>query len=229
MGFDYDRTKGNIGADDLDTKDRKDLLDKFKDSGGQIIKEFDSTAAGSAKKGSAGGKGTLSRPSKVKMPSEIAREEARLESEKVALRRQAEKEAEKSISNFFSKIKLQLKCSFGGVSNYGSANAKAKIIRQIIENGRRAAMEFNILGSDLFHSDPKIAKTIQKELDKENFLYMELLERGHEIYNSHNFESISEAYHSSGDGNVELRFIRDPIAKIYGELYYFYNFWIGMK
>lgn len=230
MGYNYDRTKRNIGADDLDSRARKDMLNKFQGAGGEVIREYDENhpAPGQesprqrAARGAGGGGAPRHR--EVKMPSELAREKARQEQERIARQKAEAKARVDRLGNFWSRIQIQFKAAFAGVSSLGSRRVKARTMQAIVNRGRRALMEFNILGSDLFHSDPATGAKITSRLDEIDPLYMELMERAQKMFRSELFEQLSGTI-ADANSEASLDDLREPVAELYCELYYFYPFY----
>jgi hypothetical protein len=234
MGYNYDKTRSNIKVENLSQDEQKNMFKKLRGGGGKVIKEKKEAPPkpepGRGRRpatvvGGKHGSKAAGRKGNFKLPSEMAREKTRSEYDKKARIRAQEKQFEASISGFWARIQIHFKCWIAGVSPFGSKKARAKVMELIGDQGKSAVMECNILGSDLFHSDPVVAKKIAEELDHKNYLYMEVLERGHKLYKSAMFNELLDPYTANRGSDVELSKIRRPLVNLYRELYYLYPYY----
>ena len=109
--YEFDDTRSAIGANELDAQERKEMLDRFKSAGGQVLREKsvaekaeDARRAAEAKSGA--GAGGQSRPvggvgggsgTETKLPSQLRREREREESDKAQRARQEYEKALKKL------------------------------------------------------------------------------------------------------------------------------------
>ncbi|MCB1319539.1 MAG: hypothetical protein KDK34_04780, partial [Leptospiraceae bacterium] len=192
--YEFDKTRKSIRSNELASDDRKDMLQKFRGAGGEVLREK-SLRKEEPDSGSGGGRraGGGSAPD-IKMPSELARERNRAQAEKqAAARRQAERE-EKEATSFMARFFLKLRCKMGGVTPFGSDMVSPKFLSILNLDAKRAIMECQILGNDLFMNNAKIARTIVKELDDKNPLLVELIQRASELYNRNELSELVGNY-----------------------------------
>ena len=132
--YEFDQTRSAIGANEMDNAERKEMLERFKSSGGQVLKEKsiaekaeDARKAAEAKAGGAaargvgvGGGGGGGLP-ETKLPSELRREREREESDKAQRARQEYEKALKKISGAGARFMIKLRCFLGGALRHSQA------------------------------------------------------------------------------------------------------------
>ncbi|HRP69467.1 MAG TPA: hypothetical protein PLY93_08045 [Turneriella sp.] len=228
--YEFDKTRSAIGADDLDGSERKEMLERFKSVGGQVLKEkslaekqADARRAKEAKMGSASprsvGGGALQ---ETKLPSELRREKEREESEKIQRARQEYEKALKKISGPGARFMIRLRCFLSGVSPFSGKAIKPSFVHFLNLEIKQALIEFNLIGNDLFVQRPSIGKKIMHNLDAKNPLLMEALEYAHHIYNSEYFAPFISA--AQTNSQVSLEAGAASIKSIYRALYLLYPF-----
>ena len=217
--MEYDRTRKAIRAENLDQQSRRDMMDRLKGAGGEIRSEKalrSDTSTGSASRGKPAGRGT---PDK-KMPSDLARERLRMESEARASARRSMMEAEKEATGFMARFSIKLKCRLSGVTPFGRNVVYPRFMSSLNLDAKRAVMECNILAKDLFSSNPEIGRTIIKELDKKQPLYVELIERAADLYNPTEIGDLTSPYNAAPSTPVPLDAIRAALFSFLRKLYY---------
>ncbi|HNJ65889.1 MAG TPA: hypothetical protein PKW28_08340, partial [Turneriella sp.] len=132
--YEFDETRSAIGANELDNQERKEMLERFKSAGGQVLKEKslaerqeDARRAAEARSAGAGrgvgvsGGGGVA---ETKLPSELRREREREESEKAQRARQEYEKALKKISGPGARFMIRMRCFLAGVAPFGGKSVK---------------------------------------------------------------------------------------------------------
>ncbi len=220
--MEYDKTRKSIKAQDLGKKDRKELMQKFQGAGGQVqtersVRDQQEEAAGGGRGGGRRGVGVGEAP---KLPSQIAREKARAEADREGAVRRMRDAEEKEATSFFARFSIKLKCWMGGVTPYGSDLVQPKVLSKFNLDAKRAIMECQILGNDLFMNNRKTAQTIMKELDQKNPLLVELIERASKLYDRGELSDLVSSYTPGSRIPVHLDSIRAPAFTLLRKLYY---------
>ncbi len=222
--FEFDRTRKAIKTDHLSEGDRKHLMDKFSGAGGSVQKERalkkeePAGGAGAGRGGSAGGRG--GQDDGPKLPSQLAREQARSEGDRTARLRKMREEEEAAVSNFFARFSIKLGCRMSGLTPYGQNLVFPAFMSKVNLEAKRALMECSIMGNDLFMSNPKTGQAITRELDQKNPLFVELIERASKLYDRAELSELTSAYNAAPHVPVPLDAIRIPLFSLLRKLYY---------
>lgn len=232
--YEFDQTRSAIGANEMDNAERKEMLERFKSSGGQVLKEKslaekqeEARRAAEARAGGGGGSrgvgvgGGAGLP-ETKLPSELRREREREESEKAQRARQEYEKALKKISGAGARFMIKLRCFLAGVAPFGGRVIKPSFVKFLNLELKQALIEFNLIGNDLFLQRPTIGKKIMQNLDNRNPLLMETLEYAHHMYNSEYFNAFSNA--AQANAAVPLDTASAALKSIYRTLYILYPF-----
>lgn len=220
--MEFDKTRKAIGVNNLNAGDRKDLLGKFTDAGGKVLSERslkDESADEKGGKGGSGKKGGAGSP-ESRLPSEIARERRRQELEQNAQLKKALEKEEKEVSGFMSRFMIRLKCKLSGVAHFSEDLVTPGFLSRLNLDTKRALMEANITGNDLFSLNPEIGKTITKELDKTNPILVEIIKRAAELYDRSEMADLTSVYSSNQDTPVMLPVIETALKNLLRKLYY---------
>lgn len=233
--FEFDDTRSAIGANELDAQERREMLDRFKSAGGQVLREKsvaekadDARRAAEAKAGGmpgrgvgVGGSGGGAIPEN-KLPSQLRREREREESDKAQRTRQEYEKALKKLSGPGAKFMIRLRCFLAGATPFSGKQLKPQFVQFINLELKQALIEFNLIGNDLFLQRPSIGKKIMHGLDAKNPLLMETLEYAHHIYNSEYFAAFATAAQTNSSVLVES--VSASLKSIYRTLYILYPF-----
>ena len=225
--FEFDDTRAAIRADDLDKNERKEMLEKFKSVGGQVMRErsvTDSPQSGKSGSGKSdsGSRGVGGGVIENKLPSEMLRDKQRQEAEKVQRSRAEYEKALKKLSGAGARFMIRLRCFLAGLTPFSKPEIKPGFMAFLNLEVKQALVEFNLLGNDLFVQRPTIGKKIMHSLDAKNPLMMETLEFAHRMYNSEIFSPILN-YGQDGSSAPVDRVIQS-LKQIYKGLYLLYPF-----
>ncbi len=231
--YEFDDTRAAIGANELDMAERKEMLERFKSAGGQVLrekslaeKEAEARRAAEARSGGAGGvssrtAGGGSLP-EVKLPSELRREQAREEAERAQRARAEYEKALKKLKGPGARFMVKLRCFLAGVTPFAGKVIKPGFVQFLNLELKQALIEFNLIGNDLFLQRPSIGKKIMQSLDAKNPLLMETLEYAHHMYNSEYFNAFATA--AQNNAGVPVESAAAAIKSIYRALYILYPF-----
>jgi hypothetical protein len=221
--MEFDKTRKAIGAEKLQGQDRKAMMEKLASAGGHVLNERslkDNSQPGSDADSKGGQRSASSGGGDFRMPSEIAREKRRIESEKQAqMRRHMESEI-KSITGFTARFIIKLKGSMAGITHFSSDSVTVKFMSQLNLDAKRAVMECSILANDLFMSNPAIGREIVKELDSKGPIYTEVIERSAKLYDRTELAELTSAYSANPDSPVPLTTVRRAVFSLLRKLYY---------
>ena len=171
--MEFDRTRKAIGLEKLDNQSRRDMLGKFTSAGGEVKKERSLHEETGPQAGSGSG---------AMLPSQLAREQIRLEAERRAKMRVRLVEEDRRAGSFLARFFLKLRCRLQGLSPFGAAEVLPGFMSRLNLNLKRALMECHILGRELFSMEGSVANQILKELDQKHPLYAELISRAALMY-----------------------------------------------
>ncbi len=228
--MEFDRTRKAIGAEQLGSKDRKELMQKLAGAGGEVLseralqKQREAAAGGASGSGSGrgggagagGGRGGVD----VRLPSQLARERMLEEGERAAQIRRLREQEEKAATSFFARLGLKIRCKMRGLAPYGADMVMPRFLSRLNLDAKRAIMECQILGNDLFLSNRKTAVTIVKELDQKNPLLAELLQRAADLYDRNELSELVAGYSPSAENSVSIDSMRAPMFSLLRRLYY---------
>lgn len=220
--MEFDRTRKAIKADKLKDKDRREMLEKLSDAGGQVMKERAvHPVTGEPEKGEKGrSEKKYEMPGEARLPSEIARERSREEQDRQAMIRKYREQMEREASSFTARLIVKLKCALKGIAPFGRNVVRPEFMSLLNLDLKRAVMECHIMGNDLLASDPNIAKKIVKELDQRQPIYAELIERASTLYNRTTLNNLTAFYSANPDMEVPFSEIRSPLLTMLRSLYY---------
>ncbi|WCL47993.1 hypothetical protein [Leptospira sp. GIMC2001] len=230
----FDQTKKAIGLGNLDDSSRKDMFEKFKSAGGEVVKEkkakleaekkdrpqpkvrqgnvsrteFD--RSGGKSSGGRSGSGSSSGDSKSSQSSSKNSVDASAA-------------YEKEISSFTARFAIKLKCWFARVTPFGIAEVTPACMGIFARDMKSALMEFQMVGNELLGNGSYSPK-ITQALDKVNPLIVEVLGMGHKLYNSVDVNELTEMYQLSPDRGVPIDRIKDPLIRIFKKLYVLYPY-----
>ncbi|MBX7058733.1 MAG: hypothetical protein K1X75_11765 [Leptospirales bacterium] len=218
--MEFDRTRKAIGAKNLDRADRKQMMDKLASAGGQVLGERavrgeQEEGAGGNRSGRSGGGG-----GDFKLPSQLAREKQREDAERQAQIRKMLESEERAASSFLARFGLKFRCMMAGITPFGRDVARPDFLSKLNLDAKRAIMECQILGNDLFLNNRDVAIKIVKELDLKNPILAELIQRSSDLYDRAELTEIVGSYSPSNPSPVALDSIRAPVFSLLRKLYY---------
>lgn len=235
--YEFDATRKAIGANDLDNAERKEMLDRFKSGGGQVLKEkslqerqeearrsANERALGGAPRrgGSSAPGGNRGPDTETKLPSELRREKEREEADKAQRARLDYEKSIKKLKGPGARFMIRLRCFLAGVTPFAGNQIKPSFVKFLNLELRQALVEFNLIGNDLFLQRPSIGKKIMQNLDQKNPLLMETLEYAHHMHKNEYFSPFANA--AQAGAPVPLESAAAAIKSIYRTLYILYPY-----
>lgn len=221
--MEFDNTRKAIKAHDLKENDRKELIQKFTGAGGKVLTEraLKEEQSGATRKRSEGGEKRGSSGGFVdnRLPSEIAREKNRKELEKQNEIQKALAREEAEARSFINRFIIRVKARMAGIAGFSQQDASPYIMSRINLDVKRALMEANITANDLFMANPGTGKQIIKELDDKNPVYVELIEKGADLYDRLELARLTDDYNSNPDTPVPFVVIKPPLYSLLKKLY----------
>jgi hypothetical protein len=230
----FDKTKKAIGLNSMDDSSRKDMLDKFKSAGGQIIKEkkveeesakknrpapkiiqgqvsrneFDRSGGGSGGRGGSSRSGSKRKDSSADSSSSPASAQAAYE---------------KELSSFPNRFAIKLKCWFARVTPFGSSLVTPAMMGIFARDLKAALMEMKLAGNELL-TNSNYSPKITQALDKVNPAIIELLAMGHKLYDDSELSDLIQPYQAAPDQYVAIERIKQPLYSIFKKLYILYPY-----
>lgn len=224
--MEFDQTRKAIRIKGLDAGDRKKMLEKFTSAGGRILKEKSLPQEGTDEKsGRKREKKSYKYDSpEIKLPSQLDRERMRAESERLAALRSERYLTEREATGLLSRLIIKIKCRFAGIASFSQNMVMTSFMSRLNLELKRAVMECNLLGNDLFLNNPATGKKICAALDSIQPIFIELIGRAARLYNYAELVELTAPYVEHPDEPVPFDAIRAPVFSILRKLYYLKQF-----
>jgi hypothetical protein len=216
-----DKTKENIGVDNLEESSKKELFNKFVEAGGEVIKE-------NRKKGFT----DFDREKQRKHRQRIDAHREKLQSQKTD---KPPKKPERSVTKgigevpkrkkpnrvilFFEKFYIRLRLYFTGVTDFSAIYLKSKFLNRFNIEYNPSLMEMQILYMDIFKGNQQRANLILNKLDEIRLLYYELIEKIAGIYDRSTANRIVDEFRSNLDTPQSVLDVKEPTMTIFKKLY----------
>ncbi len=216
---DLDKTKENIGVDKLDQKARKDLFDRFVESGGEIIsdrrkrrpmvidrdkqREYQTRLDGHARKV----KQSESKAPKKTSPTKISAGSAKTAP------------GESRFSRFMNRVKVAFHLRFLRITKSRGFYFNFKFLERFNNSYKPALMEVQVQYLNLFKRDPAHGRRITQRLDKANPLFYEVIEMIGNIYDKITADQIVDHYINFPDVPKKVADLKEPLLELFRRLY----------
>ncbi|TGL73996.1 hypothetical protein [Leptospira jelokensis] len=234
---DFDNTKRAIGVGKLDDSQRKDMFNKFKSAGGEVIKEKPPAKEDDGRKSRPEPKvrqGTVSRggdesrsgsrggsSSSGRSPS---KEDANVSKSQIDSKAQYEKE----ISSFTARFSIKLKCWLARVTPFGSSDLTPKFMHDFSIRAKQALIELQYSGNELL-ANQQYSPQLSKALDRINPLLVELLAMGQKLYNGPELTDITEPIMTAPESPVAIERVKNQIYSLFKRMYILYPYQETLK
>ncbi|TGM39846.1 hypothetical protein [Leptospira biflexa] len=233
---DFDNTKRAIGVGKLDDSQRKDMFNKFKSAGGEVIKEKTPPKEDDSKKSRPEPK---IRQSTVSRGSDEGRSGSRggsgssgnnSKQDSNSLKSQADSKAqyEKEISSFAARFSIKLKCWLARVTSFGSSDLTPKFMHDFSIRGKQALIELQYSGNELL-ANQQYSPQLSKALDRINPLLVELLAMGQKLYNGPELTDITEPIMTAPESPVAIERVKTQIYSLFKRMYILYPYQETLK
>ncbi|TGM33160.1 hypothetical protein EHQ75_05140 [Leptospira levettii] len=232
---DFDNTKRAIGVGKLDDSQRKDMFNKFKSAGGEVIKEKTPAKDDDNKKSRPEPK---VRQSTVSRGNEDSRQgnrggsgggsPSKQDSSSSKSQLDSKAQYEKEISSFSARFSIKLKCWLARVTSFGSSDLTPKFMHDFSIRGKQALIELQYSGNELL-ANQQYSPQLSKALDRINPLLIELLAMGQKLYNGPELTDITEPIMTAPESPVAIERVRNQIYSLFKRMYILYPYQETLK
>jgi hypothetical protein len=212
-----DKTKDNIGITKLDNKTRKELFEKFIDSGGKVIEEK------APKKPI-----TINRENQKKLQKRSPGypdkniKKAKPKTTETKPVQPARTPTNRDINSFLfriNKLTLRFKLKFLGITGFNGRYFTNKFFNKFNTVYKPALMEIQILYFEIFRKNLSIGKNITGKLDRLKPQYFELIEMTGNIFDKIIADQIIEQYINFPDVLKKVSELREPLLQLMKKIY----------
>lgn len=235
---DFDNTKRAIGVGKLDDSQRKDMFNKFKSAGGEVIKEKTpakeddnkksrpepKVRQGSVSRGSDEGRSSSRGGGSSSQGRSPSKEDANANKSQLDSKAQFEKE----ISSFSARFSIKLKCWLARVTPFGSSDLTPKFMHDFSIRAKQALIELQYSGNELL-ANQQYSPQLSKTLDRINPLLVELLAIGQRLYNGPELTDITEPIMTAPESPVAIERVRNQIYSLFKRMYILYPYQETLK
>jgi hypothetical protein len=212
-----DKTKENIGVSRLDEKTRKNLFEKFVESGGRVIDEknirrqlvIDRSLQKEYLKKIGGYSDTAGKPARAKTE----------ETKGPSVAKKPEQSGINSLALFFSRLKIRFKLKFLGVTGFSGYFFSDRFFRKFNHSYKPALMDIQILFLDIFRRNPSVGRNITAKLDNIKPVYYELIEMVGNLFDKINVDQILEQYVNYPEVPKKTAELKGQILQLYKKLH----------
>jgi len=215
---DIDKTKDNIKLHELDDFQKRELFNRFKDAGGEVISEREKrrNLTIDRKKQAEHQKRLDEHYRRSKLLSE--KEPKPQGGRKVQTSGNARSNS-LSKSDFFSRLRIRMRLRLYGVTGFNTVFFSSKFFKRFNNEYKKSLMELQLIYFYFFKSDVKTGNRIVNRLDKMNPMYFELIEKIGEIFDQMRLDQILEHYRVFPDVSKPLSELANPINELFREIY----------
>lgn len=234
---DFDNTKRAIGVGKLDDSQRKDMFNKFKSAGGEVIKEKTTPKEDDSKKNRPEPKvrqGTVSRGGdegrsgsrggSASSGGNASKQDTNTYKSQADSKAQYEKE----ISSFGARFSIKLKCWLARVTSFGSSDLTPKFMHDFSIRGKQALIELQYSGNELL-ANQQYSPQLSKALDRINPLLVELLALGQKLYNGPELTDITEPIMTAPESPVAIERVKNQFYSLFKRMYILYPYQETLK
>lgn len=217
-----DKTKENIGVSRLDEKTRKDLFEKFVESGGRVVDEknikrqlvIDRTLQKEYLKKVGSRSEAVQKPEKSKA-DEFKGAVAAIKPDHTGVN---------TMALFFSRLKLRFKLRFLGVTGFSGYFFRDKFFRKFNNTYKPALMDIQILYLDIFRRSPSVGRNITAKLDNIKPVYYELIEMVGNLFDKIIVDQILDQYMNFPQVPKKTQELKEQLMLLYKKLHVIYPF-----
>jgi hypothetical protein len=206
-----DKTKQNLRINDIDDGQRKDLFNKFKDAGGQVLSERESRRA------------LIIDRDKQKQHQQKLDEHysnKRVPSNKRVVSSKKSIPAASSIpSSAFDRFRIRMRLRLYGITGFNTVFFKRSFFQKFNDYYKPSLIETQMIFLALFKKDPKTGNRIIRSLDKISPIYYELIEKAGDLYEPYLIDQILEGYQNFPDVPQPLSELREILNELFRMLY----------
>ncbi len=213
-----DKTKDNIGVSKLDEKTRKNLFEKFVESGGRVVEEK------SLKR-----RLTIDREKQKQFLKRVENRPAnkRVKKEKTSVTETRPAVFTKTVAEqdvgamglFIDRMKIRFKLKFFGITGFNGYYFNNKFFKKFNNLYKPALMDIQIMFLEIFRKNPAVGRNITEKLDNIKPLYVELVEMTGNLFDKIIADQIIEQYVNFPQLPKKTLELKEQILYIYEKLY----------
>ncbi len=206
-----DKTKQNLRVNDIDDTQRRDLFNKFKDAGGQVLSEREA------------------RRSLVIDRDKQKQHQQRLDehyinkrvpsNQRVVSQKKIYPAVSARTSSAIDRFRIRMRLIILGITGFNTVFFKQSFFQKFNDNYKPALIEIQMIFLSLYKKDPKTGSRIIRSLDKISPIYYELCEGAGDLYQPYLIDQILDAYHNYPDVPQPLSELRDLINELFRMLF----------
>jgi len=221
-----DKTKENIGVENLDDLTKKELFEKFVSAGGEVIQEKRRQGFTDFDREKQKKHRELIDEKREKLKAKIPEPSTRKPVQPTVKTAKRPPQVKKSggIARFFERFIIKLRLSFMGVTDLSGTTFKSKFINRFNIEYSPSLMEMQILYLDTFKKNHQMANLILDRLDKIKLIYFELIEKIASIYDRGTINKIVGEYKTTIDSQRRVLELKEPLTIIFKKLYILHKY-----
>ncbi|HPA70853.1 MAG: hypothetical protein KBA61_14850 [Spirochaetes bacterium] len=221
-----EKTKENIGVTRLDEKTKKELFNKFVESGGQVVadkresafKDFDRDKQKQYREKIDTHRQKIQKTKPVAVTAKERAAAAAAQQQKVKVLADAPRRAG-VFSGWLNRTIIRFRLFFLGVTDFWGGYYKPGFIEKFNTEYKSALLEIQMIYLDVFKQNPKIGKQVIDELDSLKPLYFELIEMIASMYDRGAFMRITQAFEEFPDIAQRISDYREFFLGLFKKLY----------
>lgn len=206
-----DKTKQNLRVSEIDDIQRKDLFNKFKDAGGQVLSERDVRRSLVIDR-------DKQKQHQQRLDDHYSNKRViankRVPSQKKALSAVSERS-----STFLDRFRIRVRLRMLGITGFNTTFFKKSFFQKFNDQYKPSLIEIQMIFLSLYKKDPKTGNRIIRSLDKISPIYYELCESAGELYQQYQIDQILDAYHNFPDIPQPLSELRDLTNELFRMLF----------
>ncbi len=218
MADEYDELHKKLGADKLDKDQQKELLQKFKEVGGEVVKPSRKSKAADGSKKKRRTVDAVDSAKAKRTRASGAKEEADAKS----VKGKEQKEKEEASSGFFDRLSLYLSALFSGVITLSGGRFKEKFIYDGKTTLHNELVTLDKIIDFVINPKKGDTKLFKGMMLQRNSYFYELLRLSRQLYRKEDFELLSSKTGNLKDA-VDTFIVEEPLRKIYRRLYLFHD------
>jgi len=206
-----DKTKQNLRVNDIDDTQRRDLFNKFKDAGGQVLSERDAR------------RNLVIDRDKQKQHQQRLDEHysnKRVPSnQRIVSQKKISPTVSARQSTAMDRFRIRMRLRMLGITGFNTVFFKRSFFQKFNDIYKPALIEIQMIFLSLYKKDPKTGSRIIRSLDKISPIYYELCEGAGDLYQPYIIDQILDAYHNYPDVPQPLSELRDLINEQFRMLF----------
>ena len=217
--YEFDKTRHAIGANQMSDDERAAMLQKFKDGGGEVLKDnlVNKQPSSSRKSRSTESDHIKNLSSRYEQKTSVDGGSRKLQEKSQRSKTKHDAEPQKG---FFDLLFFRIRASLAGVTNFAGNKIKPTFAKFIIKELQPSLLLLHGNLNYFFLSEQEGIQNVTKKLDEENPIFLEILDYLHSLSNVSYFYQIDEILKNTPDGSIDIKKIIEPIEKLYLKLYY---------